>query len=475
MNAPAGAPAPPAAVVGRNIATLGAGELGARLIGFAATVYVARQLGVEAYGVIGFGLAVLLYATTIADGGLEHTGPREVAAAPEDLDRLVSSLLIVRLAWAVVVGLFMLAGAVLFFSGDERAVLGLFALALLPAGLNLRWLHVGLERPGLVAASRIAAELVRVLAIVAFVRGPADLRVVPIAQVIADGIAAALLIAGVRALGLRLRPRVDVELARAVMRRATPMAASGLLAVMIYNADLVFLRAFRDSAEVGLYLAGYTLLNFLGVLGHVVTLTLVPAFTRLRTTPDALHRLFGDAMARVFAGGLPIAVGGALTAPLLILFVFGDEFAESARVLAILIWVLPVVLMRSVLQAGLLAEGAQRLVLRSTVYAAVTNVGLNAIAVPLYGMYGAAVTTLIAEGVRMAAALRYVRRGGVPPTAPARHLRTLAAAAAMGATILLVKPESLWLAVPLGATVYAVALGLTGGIRVGRRGVELRI
>ena len=65
--------------VSRNVLTLSVGELLSRLVGFGATIYVARQLGVREYGIIGFGFAVLLYLTAVADGGLEHTGPREVA------------------------------------------------------------------------------------------------------------------------------------------------------------------------------------------------------------------------------------------------------------------------------------------------------------------------------------------------------------------------------------------------------------
>ena len=468
-------PVPLASLVARNIARLGAGELLSRLIGFAATIYIARRLGVEAYGIIGFGFAVLLYATAIVDAGLEHTGPREVAEDRVPLADLVSSMLIARLGWTLVVTALLLAGTLLFFSGDEQLVLGLYVLALLPVGLNARWVHVGLDRSGLVAASRIASELVRVAAIFALVRGPADIGIVPLGQIAGDVLAALLLLGGLRNSGIRLRARFDPALTRQVLRRAAPMAVSGFLAVMIYNVDLLFLRAFRDAAELGLYLAGYTLINFLGIFGHVIALALLPTLTRLRAQREAQAALFGDALARVFAAGIPIAAGGVIVAPLLITLVFGDEYALSARVLAILIWSIPIVLVRSVFQAALLSHGRQDQVLRTTIAAAVSNTALNAMAVPLIGMYGAALTTVIAEAVRMITALRYARRAGFPPLPIMRFARSAIAAAAMGVVLVVFRPATLWIALPLGAAAYALGLLLVGGLSFGRGGVRVTV
>jgi O-antigen/teichoic acid export membrane protein len=468
-------PPPLASLVLRNVAKLGAGELLSRLIGFGATIYIARRLGVEAYGIIGFGFAVLLYATAVVDAGLEHTGPREVAEDRVGIGTLVSSLLIARMVWALAVTTVLLAAVLMFFSGDEQLVLALYVLALLPVGASTRWVHVGLDRNGLVAASRVISEVVRVLAIIALVRGPGDIGIVPLGQVAGDVLAAILLLFGIRACGIRLRPRFDADVTRHVLRRAAPMALSGLLAVMIYNVDLVFLRVFRDPAELGLYLAGYTLINFLGIFGHVIAQALLPTLTRLRAFPAARTALYSDAIARVSAAGIPVAVGGYLVAPLLITLVFGESYATSASVLAILIWSIPIVLVRSVLQAALLSDGRQDQVLRTTISAAVSNTVLNALAVPLFGMYGAAVTTVMAEAIRMVTALIYARRSGFPSMPIMRLARSAAAAAAMGAALVVLRPETLWTAIPLGAIAYALALLLVGGFRLGRSGLEVTV
>src|SRR5690606_41519097 len=58
--------------------------------------------GVEAYGVLGFAFALMLYAFQFADLGLEQLGPREVADHRDALEPLISSVLITRFAASAV-------------------------------------------------------------------------------------------------------------------------------------------------------------------------------------------------------------------------------------------------------------------------------------------------------------------------------------------------------------------------------------
>jgi O-antigen/teichoic acid export membrane protein len=463
--------------VSRNVLTLGAGELLSRLIGFGATIYVARQLGAGTYGIIGFGFAVLLYLAAVTDGGLEHTGPREVAEAGPRVADLVMSVLVARLVGAAILTAVLALVALAFFNGPERTVLSLYALALLPVGANLRWVHVGLDRTGSVAASRLLAEGLKVALILLLVHGPASIMFVPLAQLAGDSAGAALLIVGLPRAGIRLRPRVDVSLARGVLRRAFPMLIAGFLGIVVYNSDLIFLRIFREVSELGLYLAAYTLISFLGISGHLVGLSLLPSLTRLRDAPRERDALYQSALARVFAVGLPAAAGACIVARPLIDLVFGPGYSPSAGVLRVLIWSIPLVLMRGVPQAALLSTGHARRALQVTMLAAGTNVSLNFIAVPLLGMYGAALTTVAAELVRVTAAHRYAHRAGLPLPIPAYYWRPVVATALMAGGLLVMRPMPLWATVLLGAAGYVVAFFLLGELRIGRKrapGLDLK-
>jgi O-antigen/teichoic acid export membrane protein len=349
--------------------------------------------------------------------------------------------------------------------GSQGAVLALFALAMLPMGASPRWVHLGLENARAVSLSRLVAELLRVVLLVVFVHGPEHLLRVPLALLGGEIAATLLLLLQLRAKNVHLRPVADVALVRNVLRRGFPLLLTNLLALVIYNADIVLLRVLRNETEVGLYLGAYTLINLLGVLGNTATLSILPSLSRLRGAPGQGIELYHAGAAQVLAVALPLSVGGALLAPWIIDLVFGSSYAASAAVLRILIASIPVLLLRCVAQATLLAAGRQDRVLHSTALAAIVTIALNIVLIPMIGMSGAAITTVAAESARLLAVLAYSHAEGYPLPAVGRAARAAMATALMAGVLFLVRGPGLWLSLPAGAATYTLTLFALGGLR----------
>ena len=459
----------------RSFFTLGSGELIARVIGFCATAYAARQLGAESYGIIGFAMTLMLYAAMIADLGMEQYGPREVTDRKGEIDTLVSSILLIRFAFSAILALILAAIGLLFLTQPEGGAVALYAIALLAVGVNAKWVHVGLDRTGTASTARLIAESVKLIAVLALVRSPSDFYVVPLAHVAGDTLGALWMLVALRRAGVRPRFQIDRALATTVLAHSRPLLLTGVLGMLLYNADVVMLRIFRDRADVGLYLVAYTLLNFLGVLGGVITLSVLPTLRRLRDDLGRRNDIYFTAMARALGAGLPVAIGGALLAPQLIEFVFGPAYDASAGALRILIWTFPLLLLRSVEHGALIAHGRQDRVMHTTAIAAGVNVGLNLIAVPLFGILGAAGTTLIAEIIRFFYARHFAAGATFPHVPLIRLWRPIVASAAMALVVLLAGSIHVLVSVIAGGAAYVVVLMLTGGIAYNAGRPELRI
>ena len=69
--------------VARNFAYLLAAQLVAGLAGLASMAYLARTLGPETFGTLGFGIAVVAYFGYLAVLGSDAHGAREIARHPE--------------------------------------------------------------------------------------------------------------------------------------------------------------------------------------------------------------------------------------------------------------------------------------------------------------------------------------------------------------------------------------------------------
>jgi O-antigen/teichoic acid export membrane protein len=136
--------------------------------------------------------------------------------------------------------------------------------------------------------------------------------------------------------------------------------------------------------------------------------------------------------------------------------------------LQILLLLLPLAFVRNVSQGALLAHGRQDQMLRTVAWAAATNVGLNLLLIPRWGLAGAAWATVATEGVRTVLAALYALRLGLPMTDPRRFWRIVLATSAMTAAVLGVGAMSLVPAIVVGALSYLAVLALAGGIRFGR-------
>jgi O-antigen/teichoic acid export membrane protein len=424
------------------------------------------------YGTIAFSTAVLIYLSRVVDGGIDlGIGVREMAAHPDATILRAPAIITLRLVIALVLAGVVAVTAILLLPYPDNVVLALFGLTLIPVGASSRWILVGMERTGVVAAARAAGEAVMVLLVVSLVRSRADLFFAPISQFIGDALAGALLLWWVARQGIHLRLSVDWDAVRPLVGRALPLVGSALLGLLIYNSDLIFLRFLRDRESVGLYAVAYTLVSFIANIGAAYFLTLLPGLTRT-TERDSEHRdVYHTATAHVFAVGFPIAVGGSLLSPQVIDTIFGSGYSHSAAALRVLVWAIPVSLLRDVPVTALLARGREDRILRLTALAASLSIVLNLALIPPFGLIGAAVATVLTETVRMIVAMVSVQAYGISVTAVNRLWKPTAAAAVMALLLILISPQTLWIAVVMGGGGYLATLGLLGGISLRRGGL----
>jgi O-antigen/teichoic acid export membrane protein len=455
-------------VVAGNVLALGAGELIARALAFVSSAYLARVLGADAYGAVGFALAITLYFQAAVEWGMDLLGAREIAADPSRVATVGPHVTAARLALSLALGAPLAIVSLLVLPRAEGLLLALFALVLPGTAAGTRWIHLGLQRNPFVAAARTLGEAVKLAGLVLAVRGPADFAFVPLAFLAGEASAAVMLMLPLRARGFRVAFRFDGGIVKPLFRQASPLLAATLLGLLIYNADLILIRVIRGREEAGLYFAAYMLLAYLGILAAVMQNSLVPALTSMAADPARRHEMFEGFVVAAVAFGLPVAVGGMLLAPELIRLAFTEGYDRSAPVLALLIWSVPVLLARSVFQASLVANARQALVLRITAATAALSVLANLFAIPLAGIMGAAAVTVGGDIVRAVLAWYYARGAGMAFRAFGRFLVPVGATLLMAAALVLIHPASVWLALGLGAVVYLVPVGLVARARLSR-------
>ncbi|MCC7011633.1 MAG: flippase [Planctomycetes bacterium] len=444
--------------IARSFAALASGDALARAVAFVAGVFVARRLGAEMFGVMAFGQAVVLYFTHLAACGVDLTGIRDIAQAPERARTHAPSILTFRTLVSAGLIALLIGGALLVLPLLDAAVLALYALTLFGHGPNPKFVLMGLSRPAPVAWARTAGEVLYVALVLAFVERRHDIVYVPWAQALGDILAVLLMTLALRRAGFRLDLELDWPAVRPLFARSFPLVLNILLGLLIFNSDLIVLRFFRDTETVGWYSASYQLISFLINMAWAYSYSLLPSLAQARADTGERQALYQTSLAQSFAVGLPIAVGGGVLSSALIALVFGRDYAQSGPPLAILIASIPWMLHKDVAMVAMIVAGRERAVAAMTAIAVVFNLLANVLVIPRYGMIGAASTTLATEVLRCVLAAWFVRRDGFAWIDPRRLWKSAVAAAAMAAVLVPLLDHPVWLAIPSGAAVYALTL-----------------
>jgi len=412
----------------------------------------------------------MLYLSYFAEGGMEMLGVRDVAEDRTRLARLVPAVLTTRLMVVPVLLVLIWGLGHLILPQPDATILGLYGFTLIWYAANVRWVLLGLEQAAPVAIVRVLGEGLVLTLVVLLVQQPADLARVPLAQFAGDGLAGLALLWWLGRSGVALPIRLDRPIVEPLFRRSSQLMWNAVLGLMIFNADLLLLRVFRDSETVGYYAVAYTLVSFILNLGIAYSLSLLPALTRAFPDPTERQSLYDASSAHVMTVAFPIAAGGALLAPAIIALFFGPRYAPSAWALTLLLGSIPVAAMRNVPQAALISAGRQELVLRTTALCAVVNLGLNLGLIPHWGMTGAAMATILTEAVRTSVTIFLAARVGCSASGLFRGWRPLLATGVMAAAIIGIGREQLWSSLAIGIATFTVVLVLVGGIRRDARG-----
>jgi O-antigen/teichoic acid export membrane protein len=250
-----------------------------------------------------------------------------------------------------------------------------------------------------------------------------------------------------------------------VFRRAAPVVGLSLLGLLLFNSGLFFLWVVRGREAVGYYAAAYTLIGFLSNIGLAYAMSLIPGMAHLGRGTKGELALYHRSLAESLAVALPVAAGAFLFSKQIIELAFGPGYSQSATALALLAWSIPLATVRNVPLAALIARGRQGLLVRATLFAAVGNIALNAALAAPFGIVGVTIAAVLTECLAGVLMLRYAAREGLELASPGRLWRSALSTVAMVLVIGALGRPALAVGVPIGVSVYVIALAAVGGIR----------
>lgn len=409
---------------GRVVVVTAAADVTLRATGLITFPLLARRAGADGYGAYTQVSNIAAFVIPFASLGLSGSMVRFFAtrrwgpAVRRDLTRVL--LVVVVSSGALAPILFLSAGwlngLVLGWPNGEalfRVAAGLVVVgAIEQVVLNLLWAR---DRLYAYSGYKVAQALVLIVALLATLRGPEDLVRTMAALVIARTglVLAALLIV---ARGDDNEGSVEGSTARIpeMVRYGLPVAVSAIGLWIINLADRVVIGHYRDADDLGRYGSVYTIASlvaiatgpfFLPALGRLMRASRAGDRDRVAADVSLFHRY-------VSIGAIGAAIGLAVLIQPAVRLIGGQDFAVSSYLVVMIVGGLFLDQWNGMAHYILLCNDQTAVLQNAWLGAGAFNVVANLVAVPAWGIQGAAAMTLLTfallNGILYIAASRYV-------------------------------------------------------------------
>ena len=364
--------------------------------------YVTRVLGSENLGKYNFADSIVQLFLLFASLGIPIYAIREVSKVRDNQtkkEKLCSELTSINLLILIVVYFCLICSSVFVNKLSNYAlVIYILSVEIISYVIGRDWLTSAYEDFLFIAARHIVFQTLSLVLIFIFVKQPEDyVRYAVIRTVGASGGYISNLIYNRKYASFRLTRRLNIK---KHLKPILLLFASSVALTIYVKSDITILGFFRSDSDVAVYSVASKIYSIIKAVINAIIMVSIPRLSRYlaRNELDKYSITLSKLWNAIIAIVMPSVCGCALLSKDILYLIGGKEFIGGQYALSIL----SISLFFAVggclySQAIMIPFNLEKDFLQATTIAAFTNLILNFIFIPLIGIEGAAVTTLIAE------------------------------------------------------------------------------
>ncbi len=183
-----------------------------------------------------------------------------------------------------------------------------------------------------------------------------------------------------------------------LLKESWPLIFSGFAIALYMKIDQVMLGIYKGSYEVGIYSAATRLSEVWYFIPTAIVASVAPKIAQLKNGDfnsynTSVQKLFDVVVLLGFLIAIPMTV----LSKYLILFLYGNEYAEAGGILAIQIWAAIFIFLGVAKNPWIINEGLAKVSLYSTLTGALINIIGNMLLIPKFGAYGSTYMTIFSQ------------------------------------------------------------------------------
>ena len=365
-------------------------------------IYVARYLGPERFGLLSYTLSFVWLFSSLASVGLDEILVRELVKSPEQRNNLLGTVFWLKVCGTLVMGTTI--ALVLKYTVEDQQTYWMIALIALGFLFQVTNVVDFYFQSQVQSKFAVRAQVIQLILTSLFkiylVWNQAELIWFAFALMLDQAVVAVLFLLVYHwKIGWFPFFSFRWKQAKKLMRDAWPIIFAGMVVSFYMRIDQVMLKEMLDAKAVGVYAAAVKLCEAWYFLPTALIASIFPAVIKAKIKSKTLYdKRVQNLYDLMVWSSIAVALPTTLLADWVILILYGTDFQEAADVLRIYIWAGVFVTLGIANSKWLITENLQRYLFIRTILGALLNVGLNLWLIPIYGIKGAAIATMVAQG-----------------------------------------------------------------------------
>lgn len=368
-------------------------------ISFFVSVYVTRYLGPYNNGLLSFAASFAGIFGFISAFGIDQILHRDLINHPEKEEAILGTAFFLKIIGSIYT-IIIISVATLFIkdTGIVVFLILLNALAFVPQAFNVISYYfqskVLSKYPTIISLLVIATLTVLKLYVVFFGKGVIYLSLIVIIEPILYAIGYLFIYKLFK--GSVFKWKLDNSLAKEMLKYSWPLMISSAFISIYSRIDQVMIGNMLSTTSVGIYDVAVRLSEVWFFIPSIIASSLFPAILNAKKVNSELYNeRLRKLYSLIFYLAIVIIIPVSILSPFIIKILYGDAFMAAAPILRIYSLGTISIFMGTIVNQYLIAENQTFILFICSFVGMATNVTLNLLLIPIYGIEGAAFATLV--------------------------------------------------------------------------------
>ncbi len=363
------------------------------------SIWVARYLGATNFGILNYSIAFISFFILFSNLGLDQILVRDLVKKEKLTNYLLGTAFFLKL-FGSIFSIFSIFGVLFFIELEFTIKLIIFILSFEFIFQTFNVISLFYQAKVLskyVVIAQNGAFLISSLVKVYLITNEYDVAYFAVANVIYMLFVAVFLIIIYTRTKLKIKNwKFSKKIAISLLKQSWPLAISVLLITIHLKVDQLMIEDMLSIKDVGVYSVAVKLAEFWYFVPSILISTFMPYFTKIRTSDlDLYYYRLSQLYSLMFWMGIFIGIVVFYFGENIILFLFGEEYILAYTALYINIWAGIFVAQSYVRSIWMVNENLYIYRMIINIFAIIINISANLILIPIYGISGAAMATLL--------------------------------------------------------------------------------